>query len=165
MSKRGYMSTEIERKFLVEGEAWKRGTGVYFCQGYLNSNKERTVRVRKAGEKAFLTIKGLTYGITRAEFEYEIPVSDAELLLKICEGPLIQKVRYIVFHQGFKWEVDEFSGENEGLVIAEIELKSETQLFERPGWVKKEVSDDPRYFNSNLAVNPFSKWNSQVTIR
>jgi adenylate cyclase len=155
------MSTEIERKFLVDGIEWKQGDGVSYCQGYLNPNKERTVRVRIAGDKAFITIKGITNGISRAEFEYEIPVSDADQLLKICEGPLIKKKRYIVIYKGDKWEIDEFSGENEGLVIAEIELENEGQLFERPGWVGKEVSDDPRYFNSSLAANPYSKWYAQ----
>lgn len=153
------MSTEIERKFLVKGVEWKQGVGVSFCQGYLSSNKERTVRVRIAGDKAFLTIKGITKGISRAEFEYEIPVSDADYLLKMCEGPLIKKKRYTQVYNGFKWEIDEFAGENEGLVIAEIEVENETQLFERPDWVGKEVSDDPRYFNSSLAANPYSKWN------
>ena len=155
------MSTEIERKFLVDGIEWKLGIGVPYCQGYLNPNKERTVRVRIAGDKAFLTIKGITKGISRPEFEYEIPVSDAEQLLKICDGPLIQKTRYVVNYKGNIWEVDEFSGENEGLIIAEIELQDEAQLFERPSWVGKEVSDDPRYFNSNLASNPYSKWYAQ----
>ncbi len=155
------MSTEIERKFLVNGIEWKQGDGVYYCQGYLNPNKERTVRVRIAGDKAFLTIKGITKGISRAEFEYEIPVSDADQLLKICEGPLIKKKRYIVIYKGYKWEVDEFSGENEGLVVAEVELENEGQLFERPGWVGMEVSDDPRFFNSSLAANPYSKWYAQ----
>jgi CYTH domain-containing protein len=152
------MSTEIERKFLVVGNDWKSGTGVPFSQGYLNADKQRTVRVRIAGNKGFLTIKGMTQGISRAEFEYEIPVADAEQLLKLCDGPLIQKVRYLVSYKGSLWEVDEFFGDNAGLVVAEIELESEAQLFERPDWVGKEVSDDVRYFNSSLAKHPFSQW-------
>lgn len=152
------MAREIERKFLVIGTDWKQGNGVYFSQGYLNSTKERTVRVRLAGGKAFLTIKGLAEGISRSEFEYEIPVSDAEELLKLCEEPLIQKIRYCVSFKGFKWEVDEFKGENEGLVIAEIELESESQIFDIPRWIGEEVSNDPRYYNSSLVTNPYKKW-------
>jgi adenylate cyclase len=152
------MSIEIERKFLVIGENWKQGTGIAYCQGYLNPDKERTVRVRVAGEKAFLTIKGLSKGITRTEFEYEIPLDDAEQLLKLCSGPLIQKHRYNIQYQGNTWEVDEFSGENTGLVLAEIELQHEDQTFEKPSWLGKEVSDDPRYFNSNLALKPYLQW-------
>jgi len=155
------MATEIERKFLVTGTEWKQGIGVSYCQGYLNSSKERTVRVRVAGDKAFLTIKGITKGISRPEFEYEIPVSDAEHLLKICDGPLIRKKRYVVNYKNNIWEIDEFSGENEGLVIAEIELNDEAQLFERPSWVGKEVSGDPRYFNSSLVASPYGKWHAQ----
>jgi adenylate cyclase len=155
------MATEIERKFLVNGRAWRQGAGVAYCQGYLNRDPERTVRVRIAGDRAFLTIKGSAKGakgISRPEFEYEIPVSDAEQLLPLCDGHLIQKVRYIVTHGGNTWEVDEFHGDNEGLVIAEIELASEDQPFERPGWVGQEVSDDPRYFNANLVADPFVNW-------
>ena len=127
-------------------------------QGYLNRDKERTVRVRVAGEQAFLTLKGLTTGASRAEFEYEIPVADAEQLLKLCDGPIVQKVRHAVVYQGFRWEVDEFLGENAGLVVAEVELQQEDQPFERPGWLGQEVTEDPRYFNSNLAANPYSAW-------
>ncbi len=152
------MPTEIERKFLVTGTEWRQANGVRFSQGYLNRDKERTVRVRLAGEQAFLTIKGLTTGASRSEFEYQIPVADAEQLLKLCDGPIIQKVRYSVVYKGFKWEVDEFLGENAGLVIAEVELESEGQQFDRPVWLGREVSDDPRYFNSNLATNPYSAW-------
>ncbi len=106
------MATEIERKFLVQGAPWRKGSGVPFIQGYLNRDKERTVRVRIAGGKAFLTIKGLTQGASRAEFEYEIPVSDAQQLLKLSDGPLIRKNRYVVVHEGSTWEVDEFQGDN-----------------------------------------------------
>lgn len=152
------MATEIERKFLVTGMEWKQGIGVPFCQGYLNRDKEKTVRVRVAGDNAFLTIKGVSKGISRAEYEYEIPVSDAEQLLKLCDGRLIKKIRYNVLHAGNKWEIDEFLDENEGLVIAEIELKKEDQLFDRPDWLGQEVSEDPRYFNSSLVTNPYIKW-------
>ena len=152
------MPTEIERKFLVNGTEWRQGSGVRFSQGYLNRDKERTIRVRLADEQAFLTIKGLTTGASRAEFEYKIPVADAEQLLKLSDGPVIEKLRYTVTYKGFKWEVDEFLGENAGLVIAEVELEREDQPFERPGWLGREVTEDPRYFNSSLATNPYSTW-------
>jgi CYTH domain-containing protein len=152
------MAVEIERKFLVTGTAWRQATGVRFSQGYLNRDKERSVRVRLAGAQGFLTIKGLTIGATRAEFEYEIPVTDAEQLLKLCEGPIVQKIRRVIVHNGSTWEVDEFLGENAGLVVAEIELKTESQVIARPEWLGNEVTDDPRYFNSNLATHPYSRW-------
>jgi CYTH domain-containing protein len=152
------MPAEIERKFLVNGNGWRQGQGIRICQGYLNPDKERTVRVRLAGEKAFLTVKGMNIGATRAEYEYPIPVSHAEELLKICDGPVLEKNRYAVDHNGLIWEVDEFLGENEGLIVAEVELKSEDQSFDRPEWVGQEVTDDPKYFNSNLCAHPFSKW-------
>lgn len=153
------MPLEIERKFLVIGDGWKQtAEGVFFCQGYLNRDKERTVRVRIAGEKAFLTIKGLSRGMARPEFEYEIPLDHAGEMLKICDGPLIEKIRYSLNHKGCIWEIDEFLGENNGLVIAEIELESEEQDFVIPDWVGAEVTDDARYFNSNLAFSPFARW-------
>lgn len=152
------MAIEIERKFLVTGSDWKNGVATHYNQGYLNRDKNRTVRVRVAGDKAFLTIKGSSVGISRAEFEYEIPTDDARALLKLCDGPVIEKIRYVIFHQNAKWEIDEFLGENLGLVVAEIELESEDQSFINPSWLGKEVSDDPRYFNSNLASQPFSQW-------
>jgi adenylate cyclase len=154
------MATEIERKFLVEGTPWQPSTGKRYCQGYLNRDKERTVRVRTAGDEAFLTIKGVTRGAVRAEFEYPIPLSDAQQLLKLSDGPIIQKNRYVIHHDGAKWEVDEFLGDNAGLVVAEIELQSEDQSFSRPPWLGREVTDDSRYFNANLASNPYCKWKS-----
>lgn len=152
------MPTEIERKFLVTGTKWRQGDSMRLYQGYLSRAKERTVRVRLAGEKAFLTIKGISKGASRAEFEYEIPVVDAEQLLKLCDGPLIEKVRHVVVYKGLKWEVDEFFGENTGLVVAEVELEREDQPFEKPDWVGQEVTHDPRYFNSSLAINPYRTW-------
>ena len=152
------MSLEIERKYLVIGDQWKQEMPVRICQGYLNRDKERTVRVRISGEKAFLTIKGMNIGATRTEYEYEIPLSHAEELLKICDGPVLEKNRYIVCCHDVIWEVDEFLGENEGLIVAEVELKSEDQSFDRPDWVGQEVTNDPRYFNSNLCSHPFCKW-------
>lgn len=152
------MGVEIERKFLVQGEGWRQGAGQRLVQGYLNRDKARTVRVRMAGEQAFLTIKGVSVGATRAEFEYPIPVADAQALLALCDGPLVDKTRYRIPLGGVVWEVDEFAGENAGLVVAEVELPSEDTDFPRPDWLGAEVTQDPRYFNSNLARHPFSTW-------
>ena len=154
------MGTEIERKFLVTGNEWKdMAAGIRYRQGYLSSGKERTIRVRIAGDKAFLTIKGETSGISRMEYEYPISVEDANVLLaELCEQPIIEKKRYTIRYQGFVWEVDEFFGENEGLLVAEIELESEGQEFAKPPWVGKEVSSDRRYANASLVKNPFSTW-------
>lgn len=157
------MGTEIERKFLVTGEAWRSADGMRLIQGYLNRDKARTVRVRVAGEQAFLTIKGPTHGASRAEFEYEIPLAEAESLLLLCDGPVIEKFRHIIEHRGFTWEVDEFFGDNAGLVVAEIELNGEDQIFDRPQWVGKEVTEDPRYFNSSLAAHPYRLWQGVAT--
>ena len=153
------MATEIERKFLVQGTQWRQGAGVRFNQGYLNRDMERTVRVRIAGDKAHLTIKGMTRGASRLEFEYEIPVADAEQLMKLSDGPVITKNRHVIIHDGCKWEVDEFFGDNAGLVVAEIELTSPDQPFTPPPWLGMEVTDDLRYYNSSLASHPYSTWN------
>lgn len=154
------MGKEIERKFLLSGEAWREGAeGLFFRQGYLSADPERTVRVRQVGRRGQLTVKGLTRGVTRAEFEYEIPVADAKRLLdELCLRPLVEKTRYRVAHAGLTWEIDEFHGENEGLVVAEVELEAEDQAIELPSWIGREVSGDPRYFNSNLAAHPYSRW-------
>jgi adenylate cyclase len=152
------MPVEIERKFLVTGSGWRQENAVRISQGYLNRDKERTVRVRLAGEKAFLTIKGQTVSASRIEFEYEIPAVHAEQLLELCDGPLLQKIRHTVVINGLIWEVDEFLGENEGLIVAEVELEREDQPFERPSWSGQEVTEDPRYCNSNLTANPYCKW-------
>lgn len=152
------MATEIERKFLVVGTSWRQSGCVRLTQGYLNRDKHRTVRIRVAGDKAFLTIKGVTQGATRAEFEYEIPVADAQEMLKFSDGPRIEKDRHVVVHDGCKWEVDEFRGDNAGLVMAEIELTSEDQPFTRPPWLGREVTHDSRFYNSNLAAHPYSQW-------
>ena len=154
------MAQEIERKYLVSGVAWKEGaTGTLTRQGFLSTAKERTVRVRVAGDKAFLTIKGVSRGVTRTEFEYPIPVEDAaEMLDTLCERPLIEKTRWVVPFKGFTWEVDEFHGENAGLVVAEVELPTAETKPELPPWVREEVSKDPRYFNANLVKRPFTTW-------
>lgn len=155
------MAKEIERKYLVKLDAWvPQGEGIHFKQGYLNSQKERVVRVRIEGTRAKLTIKGITTGVTRSEFEYSIPVEDAALLLdNLCEQPLIDKHRHKEVHSGKTWEIDVFHGLNEGLVVAEIELASEDEAITLPAWVGPEVSSDPRYFNSNLLKNPYNTWN------
>lgn len=154
------MGKEIERKFLITGDEWRSlANGVMYRQGYLSTVKERTVRVRTVGDRGFLTIKGVTTGVTRAEFEYEIPVGEAnEMLDGLCERPLIEKSRFRIEYRGLVWEVDEFRGENQGLVIAEVEIAHEGQRIELPSWVGEEVSGDPRYFNSNLTKNPFTRW-------
>lgn len=154
------MGKEIERKFLLKGDAWRDlAQGTMYRQGYLNSAKERTVRVRTVGDKAFLTIKGITVGATRAEYEYEIPFADCNALLdNLAEKPLIEKKRYKIKQGEFVWEIDEFFGDNKGLIVAEVELTSEDQVFPKPEWVGDEVTGDPRYFNSNLIKHPFTKW-------
>ena len=155
------MSREIERKFLVKRERWRADAagGIVLRQGYLSDDPVRVVRVRVAGDKAFLTIKGLTVGVERAEFEYEIPVDDANALLEtMCARPLIEKTRHRVDHDGHAWYVDVFAGENAGLMIAEIELPRPDTTFSLPDWADTEVSDDPRYFNSNLARHPYCAW-------
>lgn len=156
------MATEIERKFLVTGEDWKNTPGTEFRQGYLNRDKLRTVRVRVAGTRGFLTIKGISKGAARSEYEYEIPLADAVQLLQLCDGPLIEKTRHIIQHAGMTWEVDEFHGENAGLVVAEIELQMEDQQFEKPAWVGREVTHDKRYFNSSLSVQPYTSWTKVI---
>lgn len=154
------MPAEIERKFLVKGNAWRSlATGIPYCQGYIASTAGRTVRVRVAGAHGYLTIKGVTTGISRAEFEYPIPLNDAlELLQTLCDPPLIQKKRYKIEFEGLLWEVDAFEGDNQGLIVAEVELTDVNQAIALPDWIDREVSDDPRYFNSNLAKHPFSQW-------
>ncbi len=152
------MATEIERKFLVTGDAWRSAPGQRLRQGYLNREPQRTVRMRVAGGDAFLTVKGQSVGATRAEFEYPIPLADAEQLLALCDGPLVDKVRHVVEFAGARWEVDAFLGDNLGLVVAEIELEAEDQPFERPPWLGREVTDDVRYFNSALAARPYTTW-------
>ena len=152
------MAIEIERKFLVTHDSWKSLQGVLYKQGYLNRDPQRTVRVRVAGDKAFLTIKGITTGASRPEYEYAIPVADADELLGLCVGPIIVKTRRLIEHAGFTWEVDEFFGDNAGLVVAEIELTREDQAFDKPDWIGLEVTEDPRYFNSYLSLHPFNTW-------
>lgn len=152
------MAKEIERKFLVRNSTWKVGvSGLKIDQGYLSTDIDHTVRVRIISDAAFLTVKTRNDGITRSEWEYQIPVSDAEDMLRRVKNRIIKK-RYIVVSGGKKWEIDEFLGDNAGLVVAEIELESEDEEFEKPFWLGEEVSDDSRYYNSQLIENPYKNW-------
>jgi len=154
------MSQEIERKFLVKDSHYRQlGQYLHIHQGFLSTEKDRVVRVRVHGKKAFLTIKGISKGIARTEYEYKIPMTDAKYMLEnLCIQPTIEKYRYNVNVEGFTWEIDEFIGENEGLIIAEIELKTDDQQFPKPEWIGEEVTGDTRYYNANLVKNPFRSW-------
>jgi len=155
------MATEIERKFLVRDDRWREQAqpGVQLMQGYLASTPAVTVRARLKGEQAVLTIKGATRGISRSEYEYPIPVADAKAMLsELAETGIIEKTRYRVQCGAHTWELDLFAGDNAGLVLAELELCAEDEAFERPSWLGEEVSDDPRYYNANLARHPFKDW-------
>ena len=134
-------------------------TGLNTARGILTAPKKERCGCAPSTIRAFLTVKGITTGATRAEYEYEIPAADADAMLNdLCENPLVEKSRYKIDFDGFVWEVDEFFGENQGLIVAEIELESEDQKFEIPGWIGEEVTGDPKYFNSNLINNPYLKW-------
>lgn len=153
------MPLEIERKFLVDTAKWNPSVqGKRLVQAYLSIEPNPTVRIRIAGEKAFVTIKGRTKSISRPEFEYEIPEADAQEMMKLAISNPVEKTRYKVMHEGFLWEVDVFSGRNEGLVLAEIELESEDQMFPCPEWLLNEVSGDRKYYNSYLSEHPFQEW-------
>ena len=154
------MGEEIERKFLVVGDRWReRATGTRFRQGFLSTEPVRTVRVRVAGARAWLTIKGKTVGASRTEYEYPIPVEDGQHMLDtLCKRPLIEKTRYALDAGSHTWEIDVFEGDNAGLVVAEIELGAEDEPFEKPAWLGEEVTHDPRYFNSNLVEHPYRDW-------
>lgn len=155
------MALEIERKFLVKGDFKTESyLSTRVTQGYLSSVPERTVRVRVKGEKGFLTIKGKgnASGISRYEWEKEIPAEEAKELLQLCEPGIIDKTRYLIRHEGHLFEVDEFHGENDGLVIAEIELKNENETFSRPAWLGEEVTGDRKYYNAMLSQNPYANW-------
>jgi adenylate cyclase len=154
------MALEIERKFKVANAGWQDSVTRSTClrQGYLSTKPEATVRVRLENGVGTLTIKSKTRGISRSEFEYDIPNSEATQLLQLCEGPLIEKIRHLVIIGEHTWEIDEFSGDNQGLIIAEIELSSEDESFKKPGWLGKEVSHDARYYNSSLVIHPYNQW-------
>ena len=154
------MGVEIERKFLLKGDEWRSlAPGVLYRQGYIASGKGRTVRVRIAGDQGYITIKGPSAGAARSEFEYPIPLADAtEMLDTLCDRPLIEKTRHKIHWGDLIWEVDEFAGDNQGLIMAEVELTDANQAVAIPDWIGEEVTGDPRYFNSNLAKNPFTRW-------
>jgi CYTH domain-containing protein len=154
------MAKEIERKFLVNDNRYRQlAEPLFYRQGYLSTDWHHIVRVRIKPGSAFLAVKGTTNGVTRTEYEYEIPISEAEhILAEICQKPIIEKDRYNVIIGGLKWDIDEFHGANEGLVIAEVELEEENQQIKLPEWVGQEVSHEPKYYNSNLVQNPYCKW-------
>jgi adenylate cyclase len=167
------MGKEIERKYLVNKVEWQeykeyfpntpQNLGIKYCQGYLPTNDATTVRLRIIDDRGYLTIKSKTVGITRSEFEYSIPVEDAqEMLDTLCSKPLIEKVRYKITHGDLVWEVDEFLGDNAGLIIAEVELENEQQEVDLPAWIEREVND-PKYFNSSLVKYPYSQWEDKST--
>jgi len=157
------MGIEIERKFLVTSQEWRdMADGIDYRQGYLSTVKERTVRVRTVGERGYITVKGITVGARRSEFEYEIPRRDADSMLDyLCERPLIFKTRYTVPHRGHVWEIDDFHLENAGLVVAEVELTDPDEWFAKPPWIGDEVTGDSRYFNANLIAHPFCDWETE----
>jgi CYTH domain-containing protein len=159
------MAVEIERKFLTKDSTWKQGAeGAPYRQGYLSREKGRTVRVRLAGAKAWITIKGPSDGCSRPEFEYPIPADDAAELFQLCDGPLVEKTRHRIPFGGLVWEVDEFHGENEGLVVAEVELTSPDQEVPLPPWIGREVTGDRRYDNSSLSIRPYSGWEREDSV-
>lgn len=160
------MATEIERKFLVLSDTWRSHVtrATRYRQGYLGSAETSSVRVRVSDTNAYLNIKGATVGVTRLEYEYPIPSADAhEMLDRLCRKPLIEKTRHLVDHAGHCWEIDVFEGDNAGLIVAEIELKAEDELFVRPDWLGKEVSDDTRYYNVSLVTQPYKTWGDAPT--
>ena len=155
------MAIEIERKFLVHPEKWEdlqKPAGENFRQGYLLTDPQKTIRVRQTFDKGFITIKGISVGASRQEFEYEIPHLDAEELLDQFAVSELSKIRYKILFENHLWEIDEFLGENEGLILAEIELKSEDEKFNLPDWIAKEVTEEQKYYNSNLTINPYKNW-------
>ncbi len=154
------MAKEIERKFLVDlNKIGALEGGVTIKQGYISTSDKSVVRLRLIGQKAYLTLKGENQGISRSEFEYEIPVEDAhKIISELCSEGVVEKTRYLIQHANHTWEVDIFHGDNDGLIVAEIELRSEDEYFEKPSWVTAEVSDDAKYYNSSLLDNPFSNW-------
>ncbi|MBL8260108.1 MAG: CYTH domain-containing protein [Candidatus Competibacteraceae bacterium] len=155
------MGVEIERKFLIRDESWRSQAerSVKMRQGYLTSDARCSVRVRLAGERGFLNIKSGTLGIQRSEFEYPIPAAEAEEMLDtLCEQPLLEKTRHFVRHGQHLWEIDEFAGDNAGLIVAEVELRRPDEAFARPDWLGEDVSHDIRYYNSQLARHPYRAW-------
>ena len=153
------MAVEIERRFVVIGDAWRGlAPGVQYRQGYLSVEKERTVRVRVVGDQAWLTLKSNISNVSRHEFEYPVPLADAQTIMAAMCPMVVDKLRPRIEHGGFVWEVDEFFGDNAGLVLAEIELPDESTRFDKPAWIGEEVTEDGRYTNAYLSKNPYSRW-------
>lgn len=155
------MAIEIERRFLVSGSQWRQSanTGTDYRQGYLSIDQERTIRVRVSNDGAYITVKGPMIGFIRSEYEYSIPTQDAEQMLQtVCLQPIIEKTRYRLTYQDVDWEIDEFHSQNRGLIVAEVELEAENQVFEPPEWIGEEVTENPRYLNSQLVAHPFLEW-------
>jgi adenylate cyclase len=155
------MATEIERKFLITNDNWRKdaGEGIFMVQGYMGSNEKSSIRIRINGDSANLNIKSKTIGIQRSEYDYPVPLDEAkEIIDSLCDKPLIEKTRFYVMHDGHEWEIDVFGGENEGLIVAELELNSVDEEFTLPDWVGKDVSDDPRYYNICLVTHPYKDW-------
>ena len=155
------MGVEIERKFTVRADFCPQSAGTEIAQGYLSRDPQRTVRVRMAGARGYLTVKGVTHGASRAEYEYEIPPEDARAMLALCDPPLVEKTRYVMDAAGRRWEVDVFHGANAGLVVAEVELPSEAAEVTLPAWVDREVTGEKRYYNSSLIVHPYHSWTAE----
>ncbi|PWS31913.1 CYTH domain-containing protein [Pedobacter paludis] len=155
------MGKEIERKFLLNREKWlaiDKPTGQHFRQGYILTDPNKTIRVRTTETKGFLTIKGISVGASRSEYEYEIPLHEASELLDNFATSELEKIRYVITYKEKVWEIDEFLGDNFGLMVAEIELISEDEEFDLPEWIDQEVTEDQKYYNSNLTLNPYKLW-------
>jgi adenylate cyclase len=155
------MAIEIEHKFLLANDDWHEliSSSIKYRQGYLSSLATSSIRVRISDKRAWLNIKSATIGTSRHEYEYEIPLHDAnEIITILCRKPIIEKTRHFVMHDGNTWEIDEFEGVNQGLIIAEIELSAIGKEFSKPHWIGKEVTHDLRYYNNNLAIHPYSEW-------
>jgi adenylate cyclase len=155
------MATEIERKYLIANDGWRdqADEGIQITQGYMGGNDKSSIRIRINGDSANLNIKSKTLGMQRSEYEYAIPLEDArEILATLCDRPYIDKKRFHVVHEGHRWEVDVFAGENEGLIVAELELNSPDEAFTLPDWIGKEVTEDPRYYNICLVTHPYKDW-------
>ena len=155
------MAIEIERKFLLASDDWRRDIerSIDMRQGYFCNTDRASLRVRIEDERARIGIKSMTHAIRRIEYDYPVPVEEAEVMLeRMCQPSIVLKTRHLVRHAGHLWEIDEFHGDNAGLIVAEIELQDENEVFERPAWLGREVSDDPRYLNFALARHPFCEW-------
>ncbi len=157
------MAIEIEHKFLLSSDDWRKyvSHSVKYRQGYLSSQATSSIRIRISNDEAWLNIKSATVGTHRHEYEYPIPMADAsEILKNLCRKPLIEKTRHFVTENNHLWEIDEFEGDNQGLIVAEIELDTIGQSFSKPLWLGREVTDDLRYYNNNLASHPYSEWHN-----